>query len=70
MAAKVLKKLSYPNQNQRNNYAKELRKPLYKQRVIKSKQNRLIILNGDVEHASIKQYNVNQRYILNINYFL
>jgi len=38
MAAKVLKKLSYPNQNQRNNYAKELRKTLYKQRVIKSKK--------------------------------
>ena len=38
MAAKVLKKLSYLNQNQRNNYAKELRKPLYKQRVVKSKK--------------------------------
>ena len=38
MAVKVSKKLSYPNQNQRNNYAKELRKPLYKQRIIKSKK--------------------------------
>ena len=33
MAANQLKKLS-----KRNNYAKELKKPLYKQRVIKSKK--------------------------------
>ena len=38
MVVKVLKKLSYPNQNQRNNYAKELRTPLFKKRVVKSKK--------------------------------
>ena len=38
MAVKVSKKLFYPNQNQRNSYAKSLENQVFRQRIIKSKK--------------------------------
>ena len=53
MVVKVLKRLLFSqNRNQSNNYAKELRTPLYKQRVIKSKK---IYNRKDKNHESYKK---------------
>lgn len=37
---------------------------------ILSKQNRIVILKGSINHATIKPTNVDQRYLLNLNYFI
>ena len=38
MVVKVLKKLFYQNQNQRNSYAKSLENQAFRQRIVKSKK--------------------------------